>query len=136
VSKAPKVAVALVLVAGAVLIMVVYWQGRDSTDGAEALVAQSQAVVSERLEAKVRADFSAATAEPALRRLAALKLVMAEQQNRERIQAAIVLLASGDPEKLEHYASVAEVDWRDVLFWSGLGDEGWPSRLDEELGPA
>jgi hypothetical protein len=92
-------------------------------------------VVSDRLAAKVRGDFPTAAAEDVLRRLDALHLVTAEKQSRERIQAAIVLLAAGDPEKFEHYASVAEVDWRDVLFWSSLGHNDWASRLDEELGP-
>jgi hypothetical protein len=92
-------------------------------------------VVSDRLAAKVRVDFPSTAAEDALRRLDALRLVGAEEQSRERIQAAVVLLAAGHPGKFEHYASVAEADWRDVLFWSTLGHGDWPARLDEELGP-
>jgi hypothetical protein len=92
-------------------------------------------VVSDRLAARVRGDFPTAAAEDALRRLDSLQLVAAEEQSAERIQAAIVLLAAGDPVKFEHYAGVAEVDWRDVLFWSSLGHEDWAVRLDEELGP-
>jgi hypothetical protein len=94
-------------------------------------------VVSRRLEAKVRNDFSPEAAEDALRRLAALNLGLSgEQQSRERIQAAIVLLATGDSDRFDHHAELAEADWRDVLVFSGLGGEDWPVRLDDELGPA
>jgi len=94
-------------------------------------------VVSRRLEARVRSDFSSpAEAEAALRRLETLNLALAEKQSLERIQAAVVLLADGDPEKLERCARLAEVDWRDVLVFSGLGNGDWPARIDEELGPA
>ena len=93
-------------------------------------------VVSRRLEARVRSDFSPAETDAALRRLEALNLALAEKQSLERIQAAVVLLADGDPEKLERCARLAEVDWRDVLVFSGLGNGDWPARIDEELGPA
>jgi hypothetical protein len=83
----------------------------------------------------VRSDFSAVAAEDALRRLRALDLALAEEQSSERIQAAIVLLATGNPYKFEYYAKLAEADWRDVLVFSRLGNEGWPARLDNELGP-
>ncbi len=83
----------------------------------------------------MRNDFSAAAAEDALRRLGALNLAMAEEQSRERIQAAVVLLAAGDPDKLDYNARLAEADWRDVLVFSGLGDDDWPARLESELGP-
>ncbi len=92
-------------------------------------------MASERLRARVRRDFSA-TADAAIRRLDALNLAMAEDQSRERVQAAIVLLADGDAAELEYYAGVAETDWRDVLLFSGLGNEDWRARLDAELGPA
>ena len=85
----------------------------------------------------MRNDFSPAAAEDALRRLDALSLgLAAEQQSRERIQAAIVLLATGDPDRFDYHAELAEADWRDVLVFSGLRGEDWPVRLDHELGPA
>jgi hypothetical protein len=82
----------------------------------------------------VRNDFSADAAEDVLRHLGALNLALAEKQSRERIQAAIVLLATGDSEKFDYYAKLAEADWRDVLVFTGLGDEDWPTRLDKALG--
>jgi hypothetical protein len=93
-------------------------------------------VVSKRLEAKVRHDFSAPAADDALRRLDELNLPAAEKQSRERIQAAIVLLAAGDPDKFGYHGKLAETDCRDVLVFSGLGDDDWPARLDKELGPS
>jgi hypothetical protein len=92
-------------------------------------------VVSGRLEAKVRDNFSAYAAEDVLRRLGALNLALAEKQSRERLQAAIVLLAAGDPDTFDYCARLADVDWRDVLVFSGLGDGDWLTRLDKELGP-
>ena len=83
----------------------------------------------------MRSDFSAAAAEDALRRLGALNLAGAEEQISERVQAAIVLLAAGNPYKFDYCAKLAEADWRDVLVFSGLGDDDWPARLDKELGP-
>lgn len=84
----------------------------------------------------MRNDFSAAAVEDALRRLGGLNLGLAEEQSRERIQAAVVLLAAGDPDKLDYNARLAEADWRDVLVFSGLGDDDWPARLDDEFGPS
>jgi hypothetical protein len=91
-------------------------------------------MTSRRLEARVRRDFSLSEAEAILSRLASLELAMAEWQSRERIEAAILLLSGGDSAKFDHHAEVAEIDWRDVLVLSGLGDEAWSARLDEELG--
>jgi hypothetical protein len=91
--------------------------------------------VSPRLERRVRDDFPGDSADPVLARLGSLRLALAEKQSLERIQAAVVLLAGGDREKLDWAARRAEVDWRDVLVWSGLGSN-WEARLDEEIGPA
>jgi hypothetical protein len=91
-------------------------------------------MATERLRARVSRDFSTG-ADAAIRRLNALNLATAEKQSRERIQAAIVLLANGDSAQLEHYAEEAELDWRDVLVFSDLADEDWAIRLDAELGP-
>jgi hypothetical protein len=93
-------------------------------------------VVSKRLEARVRNDFPSATAEDVLRRLGSLNLgTSGRKQDNERIQAAIVLLSAGDPDKLDYNVKLAETDWRDVLVFSGLGDEDWSTRLDTALGP-
>jgi hypothetical protein len=89
--------------------------------------------VSLRLELRVRRDFAGDAAEVVLQRLAALRPPMAEKQSIERIQAAVVLLAHGELDSFEHAAERAEIDWRDVLVWSGLAGN-WRGRLDEELG--
>src|SRR5436190_7482595 len=78
--------------------------------------------LSQRLQARVRRDFRPPHDEDVLGRLASLELPLAEKQSLERIQAAIVLLAAGDVEKLREAAAHAERDWRDVLVWSGLGN--------------
>ncbi|MDX6541757.1 MAG: hypothetical protein QOI71_3367 [Gaiellales bacterium] len=90
-------------------------------------------MVSPRLERKVRRDFAGSSADAALARLAALRLALAENQDCERIQTAVVLLAAGDDLKLERAALSAETDWRDVLVWSGLANGDWRARLGELL---
>ena len=87
-----------------------------------------------RLQARIRRDFPPPADEEVLERLSSLEPPLADKQSIERIQAAIVLLAAGDVEKLRHAADRAERDWRDVLVWSGLGDGDWDARLDVELG--
>ena len=87
------------------------------------------------LRARVQRDFGDAGAPAAIRRLTDLRLANAELQSRERIEAAVVLLANGDLARLEEHSQLAEKDWRDVLVFSGLGNADWPQRLDAELGP-
>lgn len=57
------------------------------------------------------------------------------QHGSERVQAAVVLLAQGDPSQLEDARQLALTDWRDVLVAAELAADGWRDRLDQELGP-
>ena len=68
-----------------------------------------------------------------LRQLAAFDAEPSGQAS-ERLLAAIAIeaLERGLPSALE----LARIDWRDVLVIAGLGDEDWPSVLDDVLGPA
>jgi hypothetical protein len=84
--------------------------------------------VSKRVEARVRRDFGPVDAERVLRRLEGLH---AEKQAPERYHAAVVLLARGDPARVEWAAGI---DWRDAFVWSGLGSN-WEVRVDTEFGP-
>jgi len=84
--------------------------------------------VTERLAARVRRDFpDTASADDLIRRLGDLT-------DSERIQSAVVLWAPGDVAKFSDSIALAAIDWRDVLVRGGLADDGWPARLDEELG--
>jgi len=42
----------------------------------------------------------------------------------------MVLDANGSFEAFRQRLELAAVDWRDLLVGGGLGDEGWPRRLD------
>ena len=53
---------------------------------------------------------------------------------RERVLAAILVMARGERERLGRAIDDAERDWRDALVWGGLGKPDWPERLDELLG--
>jgi O-acetyl-ADP-ribose deacetylase (regulator of RNase III) len=81
--------------------------------------------VSDRLRIRVERDFGA-SADHVCDRLASVNVS-------ERIQAAVVLSARGDPARLDHFLREAIVDWRDVLVGAGLADEDWPERLAAEL---
>jgi hypothetical protein len=92
-------------------------------------------MVSRRLERRVRSDFSPTEAEAVLARLGTLQLRLDRSpEETERIQGAVLLLAAGDSERFIDAAASAELDWRDVLLWSGLGEESWPERLNAEFG--
>jgi hypothetical protein len=91
--------------------------------------------VSERLRAAVERDFDSASVAPVLKRLGELDLPLLEtEEGRERVQAAIILIAEGRYADFERSASQAEKDWRDVLVAAGLANEDWPARLDARLG--
>ena len=53
---------------------------------------------------------------------------------RERVLAAVLAIARGDPARLPMAIEIAERDWRDALVWGGFGQPDWPERLDEFLG--
>ena len=42
----------------------------------------------------------------------------------------MVLDANGSFEAFRQWLELAAVDWRDLVVGGGLGDEGWPHRLD------
>jgi hypothetical protein len=54
----------------------------------------------------------------------------------ERVQAAIVLRASGDLGRLRDAVALTGRDWRDTLVGAGLAEDDWPEKLDAALGPA
>jgi hypothetical protein len=61
--------------------------------------------------------------------------IVGEAADSERVQAAIVLWAAGDLDRLREVVTVTQQDWRDTLVRSGLVDDDWPERLSAELGP-
>jgi len=93
-------------------------------------------LISQRVESRVRDDFDGETADLVLSHLAALDLPLVDNEGtRERVHAAIVLLAQGRYAAFTQSAALAETDWRDVLVAARLADQDWQERLDEQLGP-
>jgi hypothetical protein len=86
--------------------------------------------VSARLRRRIEADFPAAGSSDEVTRL------VARAADSERVQAAIVLWASGDMDRLHDVIALTAQDWRDTLVRGELADDGWPDQLDAELGPA
>jgi hypothetical protein len=56
-------------------------------------------------------------------------------QDAERVQASLVLTAHADYGRFLAALQLAREDWRDALVGSGLGDDDWPERLTDTLGP-
>ena len=87
-----------------------------------------------RLRARIVADFGAAAADV----VAVLRQhhpPLGDNQDRERLLAAVVLLAGADQSKFESALAMSHRDWRDTLVASGLGNGDWPARLTDALGP-
>lgn len=84
---------------------------------------------SDRLIGRIRRDFGRGTDDEVIGRLTAL----APDDSSERIQAALVLSASGDWGRFERQLRQLELDWRDVLVAGGLADADWPARPATEL---
>ena len=86
--------------------------------------------VTRRVRARIERDFAeAGNADEVIR-------LVAGASDSERVQAAIVLAASGRLSDLRDAVALAQVDWRDLLVNVGLGNENWPTKLDSVLGPA
>ncbi|HKV87702.1 MAG TPA: hypothetical protein VJT78_06875 [Candidatus Dormibacteraeota bacterium] len=83
-----------------------------------------------RLLARIKRDFG-----PSADHLVD-QLIDSGHQDSERVMAAIVLIAKGDPDHLRQAIELSRIDWRDVLVGGDLANEDWRDRLDSFLGPA
>ena len=84
---------------------------------------------SDRLIRRIRRDFGRGTDDEVIRRLTALD----PDDSSERVQAALVLGASGRWHGFEQQLRRLELDWRDVLIIGGLAGDDWPTRLAAAL---
>ena len=94
------------------------------------------AVLSARLKRRVIAEYGPDASDI----LTALEdvpesLPLAERQDAERLQAAVVLASQGNTSEFARCRRLAQVDWRDALIAAGLENSDWPQRLDAALGP-
>ncbi len=91
-----------------------------------------------RLERRIRRDFpQPGSAEGVLRLLAELPQRAGYAESilaSERVQAAIVVGASGDIVRLRQLLDLAAADWRDLLVATELDHADWRQRLTAELG--
>ena len=89
-----------------------------------------------RLARRVRTDFGGHS-QAVLAELATIPetLPLADKQDPERLQAAVVLSARGSIERVATSLARARTDWRDALMAGGLANGDWRQRLDRELGP-
>ena len=62
--------------------------------------------------------------------------IVGEASDSGRVQAAIVMLATGDVGRLCDAVALTATDWRDALVGAGLSDDDWSEKLDSDLGPS
>ena len=84
--------------------------------------------LSPELQARIAALFgeqAGAVGQMLLGRCGADLPVIAKQGDNgiERVRCAVLKLSEGKLDKLEHAIDRANVDWRDVLVWSGFGQD-------------
>lgn len=91
--------------------------------------------VSARIRRRIARDFAPAERNGVERTLASL-LPASDAPGRERIQAAVLIVAAGRMDRLERQVREVDIDWRDVLMAADLGFDDWPMRVDAFLGEA
>ena len=87
----------------------------------------------QRLINRIERDFTPDNAREVVGWLDGLGPEVFGRQDPERIQASLVLAASGDLERFVACVELLRLDWRDALVAGGLADANWPERLDAEL---
>ena len=92
------------------------------------------AQVTPRLQKRIEHHFLPGAAIDVLRYLEGLSDSEYAGQDRERVQAALVLASCGRPERFESMVQLLRMDWRDVLMAGGPGHGDWCAVLDAELG--
>lgn len=113
--------------------------GRRGTDRWMSAVRDHRLVTqtSTRLTRRVHHDFPPDLADRVIGQLAGIPETLPLcGQDAERMQASIVITAHGDYETFLAALQLARDDWRDALVGSGLGDDDWPERLTNALGPS
>ena len=87
-----------------------------------------------RLLARIKRDYPPGSWERVVEELEAIPdNDHAYTQDRERIQAALVLMGRGDWHRFNHGLELLRTDWRDLLMGAGLGHGDWREVLDLEL---
>jgi phosphoribosylformimino-5-aminoimidazole carboxamide ribotide isomerase len=99
----------------------------------------AETLLTARVRRRVERDYPGADRDTALDLLVGLDLGSSragrEAAGRERIHAALLMLAGGDVRRLASEAAEAARDWRDTLVAADLAGDDWPSRVESELGP-
>ena len=92
--------------------------------------------LSPRVVARVRRDFEPGQVDSIIQVLGTLpeSLPMGGDQDADRVQAALVIPARGNPDTFAGLLNLDRQDWRDALVGAGLGGDDWVAKLDHELG--
>lgn len=95
----------------------------------------NDANLSERVRRRIALDFAPAQRQRVEQTLAGL-IPDSDDTGRERIQAAVLIVAAGDLGRLARQTREVAIDWRDVLMAADLGSDDWPIRVEAFLGEA
>ncbi len=88
--------------------------------------------LSDRIRRRVALDFVPSDCAQVERTLVSLG-ADGDPAGGERIQAAVLIIATGRPDRLERAARDVTIDWRDVLMAADLRFDDWPDRVDAFL---
>lgn len=89
--------------------------------------------MTQRLINRIERDFTPDDARAVIGWLNGLAPDSFGRQDPERIQASLVLAASGDLSRFVACVDLLRLDWRDALVAGGLADSNWPDRLNAAL---
>jgi hypothetical protein len=94
--------------------------------------------MSGRVLARVDADFAPSDRPVAVDLIRSVDLdywkIALSASGRDRLAAAMLILAAAQMEGLRKAVALANQDWRDLLVAAGLAQPDWPERVDAFLG--
>lgn len=88
-----------------------------------------------RTLSRLERDFKASEQDRARYVIESVDIGDDEAQGSERIQAAMLMLANGNLDRLVEAAALTETDWRDLLVNADLADDDWRPKADAHLTP-
>lgn len=90
-------------------------------------------MLTRRLRRHIELSFPPGQAEAVVEQLNSWSIPYERENPSERLLAAVVLLADGDPKRLAVGIRIADHDWRDLLIAAELAHTDWEQQLEQRL---